>query len=70
MTVGELKTLLEPLDNDLPIIVVGEVEDEDGDESEVWFGVRGASVQMDADTAEDYARFECVPIEDERDADG
>jgi hypothetical protein len=64
MTVGELKKLLELLHDGLHIIVVGQVEDDDGDESEVWFGLREVSVQMDADTAEEYARFGCVPIED------
>jgi hypothetical protein len=64
MTVGELKKLVEPLDDKLTIIVVGLVEDDDGDESEVWFGLRDVNVDMDADTAEEYARFGCVPIED------
>ena len=64
MTVGELKKALEPLDDKLTIIVVGLVEDDDGDESEVWFGLREVNVDMDSDTAEEYARFGCVPIED------
>lgn len=64
MTVGNLKKLLDPLDDGLHIIVVGLVEDNDGDESEVWFGLREVSSEIDQDTAEDYARFGCVPIED------
>lgn len=63
MTVAQLQKLLEPLDDDLVIIVVGLVEDGDGDESEVWFGIREVTCEMDSDIAEDYARFRCVPIE-------
>jgi hypothetical protein len=69
LTVGQLQTLLEPLDDTLHIIVVGSVEDLDGDESEVWFGLRDVAVKLDADIAEDYARFSCERIEDFRDGD-
>jgi hypothetical protein len=68
MTVGNLKKLLDPLDEKLLIIVVGLVEDDDGDESEVWFGLRDVTSEIDQDTAEDYARFGCVPIEPIEDA--
>ena len=40
--------------------------DADGDESEVWLGLRDVAVKLDADIAEDYARFECDRIEDFR----
>jgi uncharacterized protein YciI len=64
MKVGELKKQLEPLDDDLVIIVIGPVLDDDGDESEAWFGLREVASAIDGDTAEDYARFDCVAIED------
>lgn len=64
MKVGELKKQLEPLDDNLVIIVIGPVTDDDGDESEAWFGLRDVTREMDSDTAEHYARFDCVPIED------
>ena len=69
MTVGNLKKLLDPLDDKLLIIIVGLVEDDDGDESEVWFGLRDVTSEIDQDTAEDYAKFACVPIEDASDRD-
>ena len=64
MTVGNLKKLLDPLDDELVIIVVCPVLDEDGDEAETWCGLRDVTSEIDQDTAEDYARFGCVPIED------
>lgn len=64
MKVGQLKKLLEPLDDELVIIVIGPVTDDDGDEAEAWFGLREVTREMDSDTAEHYARFECVPLED------
>lgn len=64
MTIGTLKKMIEPLDDALHIIVVGPVLDEDGDEMETWFAIREVTAEMDHDTAEDYARFGCVPLED------
>ena len=64
MTVRQLQKLLEPLDDDLSIIVVAPVMDDDGDQSEAWFGIREVTCEMDSDIAEDYARFRCVPIEE------
>ena len=64
MTVGHMKKLLDPLHDELHIIMVAPTLDEDGDESDTWFGVRDVTRQMDADTAEFYARFACVPLED------
>ena len=58
--------MLEPIGSELHIIVVGHVEDADGDESEVWLGLRDVAVKLDADITEDYARFECDRIEDFR----
>jgi hypothetical protein len=63
MRVGALKKQLEPLDDDLVIIVICPVLDDDGDESETWCGLRDVTSEIDRDTAEDYARFGCVPLE-------
>jgi hypothetical protein len=70
MTVGHLRKLIEPLDDDLDTIVVGPVTDEDGDEAEAWFAVRDVTREMDHDTGEDYARFACVRLEDLQPHDG
>ncbi|HXJ73081.1 MAG TPA: hypothetical protein VNM37_09510 [Candidatus Dormibacteraeota bacterium] len=64
MTVGQLKKQLESLDDGLEIIVIGPVTDDDGDEAETWFRLRDVCREMDSDTAEFYAHFECVPIEE------
>ena len=66
MTVGKLKELLEPFGDELHIIVVGPVMDDDGDDTEAWFGLRDVAVKLDADIAEEYARFGCDRIEDFR----
>lgn len=66
MTVGKLKKLLEPLEDGLHIIVVGPVMDDDGDDTEAWFGLRDVAVKLDADIAEEYAHFGCDRIEDFR----
>jgi hypothetical protein len=59
MTVGDLKKLLAPLDDALPVIVVAPCLDEDGDDCETWFSVRAVTAKMDEDTGEEYANFEC-----------
>lgn len=64
MTVGMLKKHLAPLEDDLHIIVVGPILDEDGDDCEAWFAIRTVTKKIDADTAEDYARFGCDRLED------
>ena len=64
MTVGILKKLLEQLDDALPIIVVAPCMDEDGDDCETWFQVRDVTKTLDADIAEEYAQFDCVPLDD------
>jgi len=64
MTVGDLKKLLAPLDDALPIIVVAPCLDEDGDDCETWFSVREVTREMDADIAEEYAHFACTRLED------
>ena len=66
MTIGALKKLIGPLDDGLHIIVVGSIPDDDGDDAEVWFGLRDVDVKLDQDTAEDYARFQCERIDDFR----
>lgn len=63
MTVGDLKKLLEPLDDALPIIVIAPCEDEDGDDCETWFQVHGVEIAMDHDTAEEYAEFACTRLD-------
>jgi hypothetical protein len=64
VTIGNLKKLLEPLDDQMHIIIVGPVLDDDGDECEAWFAIRGVTREMDQDTAEFYARFACARLED------
>ena len=64
MTVGALKTLLDPLDDALPIIVVAPCMDEDGDECATWFQLRAVTSELDADIAEEYAHFDCTPLDD------
>jgi hypothetical protein len=66
MTVGELKKLLEPLDDGLPVIVVAPCLDEDGDDCETWFQVHEVASEMDADTAEEYAKFDCTRLDFEK----
>ena len=63
MTVGELKKVLATLDDALPIIVVTPCADEpDADELDTWFQLRDVSRKLDADIAELYARFDCIPL--------
>jgi hypothetical protein len=64
MTIGDLKKLLAPLEDALPIIVVGPCLDEDGDEAEAWFQPSSINLKMDADTAEEYAQFACSRLDD------
>jgi hypothetical protein len=64
MTVGELKKLLKPIDDDLQIIVTGNLLDEDGVECEAWYAISGVSQEMDEDTAEHYVRFGCDTLDD------
>lgn len=64
MTVGDLKKLLDALDDALPIIVVAPCEDEDGDDCETWFQVHNVTRQMDADIAEEYAHVDCSRLDD------
>ena len=66
MTVGDLKKLLEPLDDGLPIILVAPCLDEDGDDCETWFSVHAVASEMDADTGEEYAKFDCTRLDFER----
>jgi hypothetical protein len=66
MTVGDLKKLLDPLDDGLPIIVVAPCQDEDGDDCETWFQLHGVVISMDSDTAEEYAKFDCTPLDFEK----
>ena len=64
MTVGELKKLLAPMDDALPIIVVAPCLDEDGDDCETWFQLRAVTRELDADIAEEYAHLDCVRLDD------
>ena len=63
MTVGDLKKLLAPLDDAMPVIVVGPCLDADGDDCETWFQVHAVTTEMDADTAEEYAKFDCSRLD-------
>ena len=63
MTVGNLKKLLEQLDDALPVIVVGPCVDEDGDDCETWFQLTAVTRELDADIAEEYAHLDCVRLD-------
>jgi len=59
VTVGEIKKLIEPLDDGYTIIVTGPCLDEDNDECEVWFSLQTVTKKMEPDTGDDYCCFEC-----------
>ncbi|MGA8764815.1 MAG: hypothetical protein WB562_18240 [Candidatus Sulfotelmatobacter sp.] len=63
MMIGELKQLLAPLDDEMHIIVIGPAFDAAGDEIEACYGLREVKVEMEPDTAEEFARFGCDPID-------
>ena len=65
MTIGDLRKLTEYLDDELSIVVAAPIEDADGDHIEAWFTLRRIGREMDPDTAEFYARFECESIDNE-----
>ena len=65
MTVGDLRKAIGKLDDELSIVVAAPIEDADGDHIEGWFTLRAVTRDMDPDTAEWYARFDC----DSADAD-
>ena len=60
MTIGELKKAIAPLDNALEIEIIVPYEDADGDEVERGFELEGVARRLDADTAREYAHFQCV----------
>jgi hypothetical protein len=63
MTIGELKAVLADLDDTLEIEIIARYEDGDGDEVECSCNLDAVSAVMDADTAREYARFDCVEPE-------
>jgi hypothetical protein len=66
MTVGDLKKLLGPMNDALPVIVVAPCMDEDGDECQTWFQLREVTRKLDADIAEEYAHLDCTPLDFEK----
>jgi hypothetical protein len=65
MTIGSLKKLLDPLEDNLEIIIVGSILDDDGDDERLaWFELRDVAVKLNVDTTEDYVRLDCERIED------
>jgi hypothetical protein len=63
MNVGELRKAIQRLDDELSIVVAAPIEDADGDHIEGWFTLQTVTRDMDADTTEWYARFECTSID-------
>jgi hypothetical protein len=60
MTVGELKKLLEPIDDELPVIVAAPFEE---GHDETLFQVHAVEAMVDQDTEEEYCELECTRLD-------
>ena len=63
MTIGQLKKQIAELDDGLGIEIIALSEDADGDDIELNYALLSVEKRLDPDTAEDYARFECIEAE-------
>jgi hypothetical protein len=59
MTIGQLREKIKDLEDSLEIEILAPIEDQDGDEVDASFDLVAVNSEMDGDTGEDHAVFQC-----------